>query len=78
MEEYVKVIFDGETQKEIIVPMTEEEIFELEKGRKEAEENFQMQLKQQEEKARNRMSVIDKLLNLGFTADEISEIINLH
>ena len=76
MEEYVKVIFDGETQTETVVPMTEEEIAELEKGRKEAEENFQMHLKQQEEKARNRMSAIDKLLNLGFTADEISEIIN--
>lgn len=77
MEEYVKVIFDGETQTETVVPMTEEEISELEKGRKEAEENFQMHLKQQEEKAKNRMSAIDKLLNLGFTADEISEIINL-
>lgn len=77
MEEYVKVIFDGESQTETVVPLTEEEIAEIEKARKEAEENFQMQLKQQEEKAKNRMSAIDKLLNLGFTADEISEIINL-
>ncbi len=75
MEEYVKVIFDGETQTEIIIPMTEEEIAELEKGRKEAEENFQMYLKQQEEKATNRESAIQKLKDAGLTIEEIQAII---
>jgi SOS response regulatory protein OraA/RecX len=78
MEQYTKVIFDAETQTESIIPMTEEEIADLEKGRQEAEENFQMQIKYQEEKAKNKLSASDKLLNLGFTVDEISEIINIY
>lgn len=75
VEEYVKVIYDGTTQTETIIPMTEEEIEDLKRRRAEAAEEIEFNKNQEIEKEKNRESAIQKLKDAGLTMEEIQAII---
>lgn len=75
MEEYVKVIYDGTTQTETIIQMTEEEIAELKRLRAEAAEELEFNKNQEIEKEKNKESAIQKLKDAGLTMEEIQAIL---
>jgi hypothetical protein len=75
MEEYVKVIYDGTTQTETIIQMTEEEITELKRIRAEVAEEIEFNKNQDLEKEKNRESAIQKLKDAGLTMEEIQAIL---
>jgi uncharacterized protein YbcI len=75
MEEYVKVIYDGITQTETIIQMTEEEITELKRIRAQVAEEIEFNKNQEIEKEKNRESAIQKLKDAGLTVEEIQAIL---
>jgi uncharacterized protein YbcI len=75
MEEYVKVIYDGITQTETIIQMTEEEITELKRIRAQVAEEIEFNKNQEIEKEKDRESAIQKLKDAGLTMEEIQAIL---
>lgn len=69
-----KVIVDCSTGEQTIVPLTPEEIAELEAAQAQAEADRQMQEAEAQAKAELKAAAEAKLATLGLTADEIAAL----
>lgn len=74
-ETLMKVIYNCETKEEIVIPMTAEEIAELEEARKASEAQRVALEAEQAARQAAKESAIAKLSALGLTAEEAAALL---